>query len=496
VLSLIDILFPTLPKFPNTHAARYEDIPAAAWRLGQFWGGAPGRGKTMALARATVDHLIEHPDEPMISFDANQNFTDAFLTIVLSQPKNIRDSLIKRIIYDEIGHPTYTITLPEFHESYEVPMEKQIQRAIQNFEALNPELMTQTPVVGGVSISQYGRELCRLLTAIKNGYGSTWQLTEGKYLLTDEPLLRRMLAKWGGNAGNAKWFFEHQFQELSDNEKYKRTLGLISVLEDIESSAIRPRIGYHRPSFTMAQLVREAKIYLLNAVRINDEERPMAYEFVRVKSMFMNEIAKRMPNNPDDPPVTILFDEVPKVLNFMSRDITSFSTYFRAKKLQPIIVAQELSQFTEDIRPHLWGYANIVLFSMYNFNDRFEAAQQLFPYQSDTVKAQAKTLTQQNIYEPDRGQYLQIANELYNMGHRECIVRRQKSETDTNNELVWVKKTKEAPLTATPAELQELKEMKMQAYGTRVNDVNTSIHRRIKEGRRHNNTSTEAPTID
>src|SRR5688572_20201274 len=115
--SFWDLLYPNSRKFPHTKAAKTEDIPADAWRLGQFWGGAPGRGKTMALARMCVDHLIEHPDEPMISFDANQNFTDAFLLIVLSQPKPMRDALIKRIIYDEIGHPTHTITLPPFHES-------------------------------------------------------------------------------------------------------------------------------------------------------------------------------------------------------------------------------------------------------------------------------------------------------------------------------------------------------------------------------------------
>ena len=91
------------PNLPNTRSADSEDIPSSAWRLGQFWLGRPGRGKTAALARMTVDHLIEHPEESLISFDGSQDFTDQFLKVVLSKPKPIRDELIKRIIYDELG---------------------------------------------------------------------------------------------------------------------------------------------------------------------------------------------------------------------------------------------------------------------------------------------------------------------------------------------------------------------------------------------------------
>jgi hypothetical protein len=127
----------------------------------------------------------------MISFDGSQAFTDTFLKIVLSQPTQVRDTLLERLIYDELGHPKYTLTLPEFHEDYEIPFEKQIQRAIQNFEALNPELIADTPIMGGMSVQQYGRELFRLLTCIKNEYGGTWQVTEAKRLITDKNLLKQ-----------------------------------------------------------------------------------------------------------------------------------------------------------------------------------------------------------------------------------------------------------------------------------------------------------------
>ena len=91
---------------------------------------------------------------------------------------------------------------------------------------------------------------------------------------------------------------------------------------------------------------------------------------------------------------------------------------------------------------------------------------------------------QQDIYEQDRGQYLQIANEIYNLKHRECIVRRQRSEKESNNELVWVARTKDAPATATMQDVQRLKDERMQEYGVRVDEANASINRRIKENKK------------
>src|SRR5688572_27098542 len=176
-------------RFPSTRQAASEDIPPSSWTLGQLWLGRPATGKTAACARCTIDHLIAHPREAMISFDGSQAFTDTFLKIVLSQPPHIKEALKKRIIYDELGHPKFTMTLPEFHVDYDVPMEKQITRAVQNFAALNPQLMTQTPIMGGASVTDYGTMLFRLLSVIPNEYKSTWQLTEGKWLLKDKAIL-------------------------------------------------------------------------------------------------------------------------------------------------------------------------------------------------------------------------------------------------------------------------------------------------------------------
>ena len=477
------LILPQNPPFPNTREATSEDIPAEGKPLGEFWCGRPASGKTVALARATVDYLVEHPEEAMVSFDGSQNFTDVFLNIILSKPKEIRDSLIKRLIYDELGNPEYILTLPEFHESYEVPFEKQIQRAVQNLEALNPELITDTPVMGGISVKQYGRELFRLITATRNEYGGTWQITEAKQLLTDRRLLATALKNYGHSAGSAKWFFEEKYMKLKADEADKRVLGLISVLDDIEAPEIRPRLGFHRPSYTFPKIIENGSILLVNAHRVNDQDRTLAYLLIQIKSLLMNEIAKRSPNNPLDHPLTFLLDEVPSLLEYadMGKTISRMSTYFRSRKLQPIIVAQELSQFPKELRPHIWGYANVVCFSLLNFDDAFEAAQQLFPYIPNTIKVPGKTETSQDVYEPDRGQYLQIANQIRNLKHRECIVRKQVSQKESEKYILWVKRTKDAPLTATDREVQELKEDLLRKYGFRIREVEATINQRTKQ---------------
>lgn len=481
---------PEEPPFPNARVAESEDIPALGKRLGEVWLGRPGVGKTVALARCMVDHLISHPEEAMVSVDANQNFTDAFMKIVLSLPREVRDSLIKRMIYDELGHPEWVLTLPEFHESYEVPFEKQVQRASQNLEVINPELIAETPVMGGISVKQYGREIFRLICAIKNEYGGTWQITEAKQLLTDRKLLAWALKNYGGHAGSAKWFLENKYIHLKADEQDKRVMGLISVLDDIEAPEIRPRLGYHRPSYTMPDIVNDGRILLINGHRVNDQERTLAYLIIQVKSLLMNEISKRLPNNPADQPVTLLLDEVPAIVDLagMAKELSRFSTYFRSRLFQPVIVAQELTQFSKELRPHIWGYANVICFSMLNFDDRVEIAQQLFPYIPNTVKASAKTASSQDIYEPDRGQYLQIANKILSLKHRECIVRRQNSEADPEKHILWVKRTKDAPMNASDKEVQDLKDELLAKYGERVDEVTASINRRINEARKIENT--------
>jgi hypothetical protein len=480
------------PHLPNTRAAVSEDIPASGRRRGIVGLGEPSSGKTASMARMMVDHLIEHPEESMVSFDGSEDFTNKFINIALSKPPAIRDPLLKRIVYDELGHKKFTHTFPVLTESEPTELEREVQMGIQDFEALNPELMKQTPVVGGASVKQYGTELLRLLGVMKTEFGGPWQLTEAKFLLMDKLLLAWALNKFGDHAYSAKWLFENSYKKLKAEDARLTSLGLLSVLEDIEAPEIRSRIGFHRATYNMKDLIEGGKILLVNAHRVNYQKKTLAFLLTQIMTRFIAEIAKRTPNNPNDPPVTFMVDELPSLLEYSNTQerVKSMPSYFRNRKLQPVIIAQNLDQFPKDLRPHIWGYANIICFKLLNMDDCEEVAKQLFPYVPTTLKS--VNIEGQEIYEAAQGHYLQIANQIHNLGHRHCIGRKQISETEAERYTFYVKQTKEAVMTATDREVNEFKEEKMQE-GERIDEVNASINRRIKEAQKPSNAGAEPP---
>jgi hypothetical protein len=90
----------------------------------------------------------------------------------------------------------------------------------------------------------------------------------------------------------------------------------------------------------------------------------------------------------------------------------------------------------------------------------------------------SRTDTGQPIVEPDRGQYLQIANDIQRLAHRECIIRRYQSERVMEKNILWVKKTKDVPNTPTRISVQELKDKLLRERGVRVTDALEVIRER------------------
>ena len=194
----------------------------------------------------------------------------------------------------------------------------------------------------------------------------------------------------------------------------------------------------------------------------------------------MNEISKRTPHDPNDEPAALVLDEVYSLLSIpsMAPEISRLSPQYRSRKLQLYIVLQNLSQLSDELRPHIWSLGNIVCFSVFDFDDAYKIAQQLFPYKPETIKLAPKTETQQPVIEPDRGQYLTIANQIRGMRHRECIVRRQISEKKSERYVLWVKQTKEVSINPVDMTLVELKEQLLKERGVRVRDALEAINKR------------------
>ena len=74
------------------------------------------------------------------------------------------------------------------------------------------------------------------------------------------------------------------------------------------------------------------------------------------------------------------------------------------------------------------------------------------------VKLAEKTDTQQPIIESDRGQYLEIANKIQRMKHRECIIRRYISEKQLDPYVRYIPETKQVSDIGSEETVPEVKE--------------------------------------
>ena len=82
------------------------------------------------------------------------------------------------------------------------------------------------------------------------------------------------------------------------------------------------------------------------------------------------------------------------------------------------------------------------------------------------------------MLEPDRGQYLEFANWIQDLDHRQCIMRRYVSEHKRENKIQFVKQTDELPHTPLKMRLQDAKNYLTQQRGVRVRDALEVINQR------------------
>jgi hypothetical protein len=141
-------------------------------------------------------------------------------------------------------------------------------------------------------------------------------------------------------------------------------------------------------------------------------------------------------------------------------------------------VLQALSQLALELRQQIWSIGNLVCFAVSNFQEAYELGQQIFSYDPQIIKMGAKSETGQPIVEPDRGQYLQIANEIQRLKHRECIMRRFQSEKILDKYVLWARQTKEVPQTQRQVSVFELKENLLKERGIDVSIALQSINQR------------------
>jgi len=472
-------LFAKKPAIPNVMVEQAEKLYPDGLTMGTLFIGRQGSGKTSSLARHLVEYFKAFPERAIFVLDWSGSITDNILKLILQEPEVVRDRLVKRLVYDAMGHTEWVIPLPEFSSEYGL-YEEQVQRVSRNLTRLAPELIKGAPFLGGLSLQEIAPEIFRLLTAITNEIGECWQITEAKKLLRDESILRRALIIFGHKVPHAKWWLERVYLEIKESERELRSYALLALLGVIEPIEVRARLGYYRPGWTAREAIEKGLMVLCDGARLINQEMTQHYLFMQAYSLIMAEINKRRPANPEDLPVSLVMDEVYSLIQIpgMAPEISKLSPQYRSRKLQMYIVLQELAQMSAELRPHIWSLGNIVCFALTNFNEAFELSQQLFKYEPQVVKIPPRTEIQQPILEPDRGQYLAIANYIQRMKHRECILRRYLSEKMMDRYVRMVPRTKENYMVRTEDQIKDLKERLLKERGVRLRDALEVIHKR------------------
>jgi hypothetical protein len=477
-----NLIWPEYPKLPNTRMAQYDELLPEGLTMGTLYIGRQGTGKTSSLARHLVDYFKKFQDRAIFVLDWSGSITDSIFSLIAREKE--AESLCSRIIYDELGNPDWVIPMPEFSHLYGSSYEEQAQRVSTNLVKLAPELVKGAPFVAGLGLSEIAPQLFRVTSAIANERLETWQITEAKRLITDEKLLRRALHIYGNKVPEAKWFFENVFLNLKHTERELRTYALLAMLGAIEPPETRARIGSYRPGWTPREAIKKGMMVIVNGSRLINQTNTQHYLFTQVYSLIMAEINKRTPGNPLDKPVALVMDEVYSLLSIpgMAEEVGMLAPLYRTRKLELYIVLQSLSQLALVLKEQIWSIGNIVCFGISNFDEAYKLAQQIFIYDPNNIKLSAKTDTGQPIMEPDRGQYLQIANEIQRLGHRECIIRRYSSEWALDKFVWWIKKTKEISNNPPLISVSEMKDRLLQERGVQVSEALKVINRRSIKG--------------
>jgi hypothetical protein len=445
--TIFAILRPDTPEFPNLRPAASDKLYFDGLTMGTLIVGKQGSGKTTWLANQLMRYFKAHPKNAVFVLDWSGSITNTLFSLLSVQGREVRQRLDRRIIYDELGNSELIVPLPEFSTHYGITFEEQVQRVTNNFVRLSPNLVEHATILGERGLKGIAPHFFRLMTSIENKHGENWQITEVKKLIVDLRQLRLAVKRFGYKIPESKWYLENEYlsESVKARERELRTYALRSILDVIEPRETRARVGYYRPGWTPREAIKEGFIVIVNGEKLINQEATQHYLFTQVYSLIMAEINKRQPANSADMPVALVLDEVYSLLQIpgMAKEIGMISPIYRSRKLQLFIVIQALWQLEKTLREQIWSLGNVVSFGVQNFDESYTIAQQLFEYDPKTVKM--KTDTGQTISEPDRGQYLTVANWIQGLKHRECIMRNYVSEQVQEKYIAHVWKTADIP---------------------------------------------------
>jgi hypothetical protein len=413
-------------KTPGVHNLR-DDFGGWIYPEGLIRGlftiGRPGSGKTRFMAGLVVMIARTFPKVGMIVMDASGQLCADICAILMLLPTPEREVIEKRLAIDIPNHPEYTQTIPEFHRDYGVSFETQIQRVAQNLRRLNPQTM-ELGMLGKPALEELAPELFRVLCAIENEHGETWQLTEAKKLLMDGGQLGIALGLVGSRVPEAAFYFKN-LKGIDAKEREMRSYTFRSVLGALEPRYMRARFGYYRPTWSPTEAVKKSLIVLVSGEYLHDELQAN-HVYTQIYSLIRQEINRRDPDDPKDNPFLIVIDEAPILFKVpgLAREIGEISNFYRSRKVWLIVIVQAMWQIAKELKDQIWSFGNIAAFAVEDINDARELAEQMLNYNPRMEKQPARTSSQNPITEPEHGEYTMMAQWIQNFKKREVLLRR------------------------------------------------------------------------
>lgn len=446
IKTLLEILAgkPKHPDFPDVKLVEKDEVYFDSLTRGMGVSGNPGTGKTTTMARMVADYTRLYPRRPVVVFDASGSLINEFLMIV--EGMESKDETMSRVVLDIPGHPEWVVPKPMFHPSYGLTSEELVQKAVGILKELNNEKMERNPTMA-TAISVTAPEMFRLISVIKDEVGEPWQITEAKKMLVDNydgGLLERMVAEHGNDAPGARWYLKTELlKDLSPAARESRIGSLITALDTIETDPLRARYGFARPGITYREIIDKGLIYLVSGEKLTNQDTAQAWVFWDEFASLRAVVNQRIPHNPDDKPVLMVIDEVYKLFEIkgMAKALGQISTYFRSRKLMPVIIIQAFWQLDDILIKQYWNLGNLITFQMDNIDDAYKLAQQMFKYIDQAKKFDSPREGANPTGEPDRGQYLSRANWIQNLGKRRLLMRRYLNEQDKEGFVAYVDET-------------------------------------------------------
>jgi hypothetical protein len=326
----------------------------------------------------------------------------------------------------------------------------------------------------------------KLCCATKNEQRENWQITEAKKFLVDAGLMRRALNDFGAQIPDSKFFLERSFLQWKPNERELRSYALNALLGMIEPREVRARLGYYRPGWTPKEAMEKGLMVIVDGSRLINQRNSQHYLFTQVYSLIMQEINRRVPDDPYDQPVGLVMDEVYSLLGIpgMAEEVGMLSPLYRSRKLELYIVLQSLSQLAEPLDSQIWSLGNKMVFAIENKEEAEKMARQLFKYDPRDVKQMARTPNQNNITEPEAGQDRVRADWIQNLGFRECLMKRYISEKQIDFQVTHVAQTRSMSKHPPAIPILELEEHLLRERGVPVRDALEVINQRKLETER------------